>query len=110
MPRIGFSGYGISDVKILIIQKRYDAALRALRNAIDEGFVTMMAYQAWTMDQDPVLDAVRDDERFQSMKRELDSKIETMRENVEQAERTGDWDELLAKVRAESLTAALTGH
>ena len=107
MPRMGINGYGISDVQILIVQGRHDTALRALRNAIDDGFVSMTAHQMWTLDQDPVIDEVRDDDRFKAMRQELDSKIEAMRENVERAEATGDWNELLARVRAESLTASL---
>jgi TolB-like protein len=107
MPRMGISGYDISDVKILIIQGRQDAAILALRSAIDDGFVSMTAHQMWTLDQDPVIDEIRKDQRFKIMKQELDSKIEAMRQNVERAKNTGDWSELLAKVRAESLTASL---
>ena len=107
MPRMGISGYGISDVKILIVQGRRDAAMLALRNAIDDGFVSTMAHQMWTLDQDPVIDEVRKDDRFKVMKQEIDKKIEAMRENVQRAEATGDWSELLLKVRGENLTASL---
>ena len=110
MPRMGINGYGISDVRILIVQGRHDAALQALRNAIDDGFVSMTAHQMWTLDQDPVIDEVRDDDRFKAMKQELDSKIEAMRENVERAEATGDWSELLLRVRGDNLTASLAGR
>jgi TolB-like protein len=110
MPRMGVSGYGISDVKILIVQGRRDAAMLALRSAIDDGFVSTMAHQMWTLDQDPVIDEVRQDERFKVMKLEIDNKIEAMRESVERAEATGDWSELLLKVRGENLTASLAGR
>jgi TolB-like protein len=110
LPRMGITGYGISDVKILIVQGRHDAALRALRNAIDDGFISMTAHQAWTLDQDPVIDEVRKDDRFKAMKQELNIKIEAMRENVERAEATGDWNELLRRVRGENLTASLAGR
>ena len=42
------------------------------------------------------------------MKQELDQKIENMRDNVERAEESGDWDELLNRVRESELIAART--
>lgn len=107
MPRIGTRGHGISDVHILAIQGRKDAAIEALREAIDEGFVSLMSYDFWTLDQDPMVDNLRDDERFKAMKAELDLKIEVMRQNVERADETGDWTELLGRVRGQ-LTALAT--
>ena len=105
MHRIGAGGYGISDVHILAIQGRRDAALDALRDAIDEGFVSLMSYDYWTIDQDPMIDSLRDDAQFKVMKEELDQRIEVMRENVERADASGDWSELLGQVR-EQLTAS----
>ena len=65
-----------------------------------------MSYDYWTLDQDPIIDDLRDDPRFIAMKQELDHRIELMRRNVEQAEATGDWNALLGRVRG-SMTAAL---
>jgi TolB-like protein/Flp pilus assembly protein TadD len=107
MPRIGIGGHGISDVEILVLQGRNDAALDALRDAIDGGFVSLMSYEMWTLDQNLIIDALRDDERFKAMKLELDRKIEVMRENVERAEETDDWSELLNRVRGDELIASL---
>jgi TolB-like protein/tetratricopeptide (TPR) repeat protein len=107
LPRVGLKGHGISDVHILAIQGQRDAAIEALRDAIDEGFVSLMSYDFWTLDQDPIVDNLRDDSRFKAMQQELNQRIETMRENVERAEEAGDWSELLGKVRGELLTAAL---
>ena len=105
MHRIGIGGHGISDVNILALRGRKDAALDALREAIDEGFISLMSYDMWTLDQNPMIDTLRDDERFKSMKQELDLKIETMRDNVERAEESDDWDELLNRVRGDELIA-----
>jgi hypothetical protein len=99
MPRIGVGGHGISDVHILAIQGRRDAALDALRDAIDEGFVSLISYDFWTLDQDPLIDSLRDDARFKVMQLELEQRIELMRENVERAEELGDWSELLGRTR-----------
>jgi len=107
MHRIGSGGYGISDVNILALRGRNDAALDALREAIDEGFVSLLSYDMWTLDQNPMIDALREDERFKSMKLELDRKIEVMHDNVERAEESDDWSELLNRVRGDELTASL---
>ena len=108
MPRVGIKGHGISDVSILALQGRKDAALDALRDAIDEGFVSLMSYGMWTLDQSLLIDALRDDERFKAMKLELDRKIEVMRDNVERAREADDWSELLNRTRGDDLTASLT--
>lgn len=107
LPRIGLKGHGISDVHILAIQGRRDAAIEALRDAIDEGFVSLVSYDLWTLDQDPIVDSLRDDSRFKAMQQELNQRIEGMRQNVEHAEEANDWSELLGKVRSEQMTAAL---
>jgi TolB-like protein/lipoprotein NlpI len=109
MHRIGSGGYGISDVSIHALRGRNDAALDALREAIDAGFVSLLSYDMWTLDQNPMIDALRDDERFKEMKQELDRKIEVMRDNVERAEESDDWSELLNRVRGDEVTASLRG-
>ena len=106
LPRIGIAGYGISDVHVLAIQGRKDAALDALRDAIDEGFVSLISFELWTLDQDILIDNLRDDPRFEAMREELHGLIEQMRDNVHRAEETGDWSELQNRVRGE-LTASL---
>jgi TolB-like protein/Flp pilus assembly protein TadD len=108
MHRIGSGGYGISDVNILALRGRNEAALNALREAIDAGFVSLLSFDMWTLDQNPMIDALRDDERFKAMKLELDRKIEVMRDNVERAEESGDWSELLNRVRGDELIASLS--
>ncbi len=106
MPRTGAAGSGIRDVQILAVQGRKEAALDALREAIDAGFVSLMVYDFWTLDQDVLLDSLRDDPRFEAMRLELHEVIDQMRENVRQADESGDWNELLSPARGE-LTAAL---
>ena len=107
MHRIGIGGFGISDVNILALRGRNDAALDALREAIDAGFVSLLSYDMWTLDQNPMIDALREDERYKAMKLELNRKIEVMRDNVERAEESEDWSELLNRVRGEELIAAV---
>jgi hypothetical protein len=105
MPRIGVSGHGISDVHILAIQGRKEAALDALREAIDEGFVSLLIYEFWTIDQDVLIDSLRGEPRFEAMLLELREKIDTMRDNVQEAEESGDWNDLLNRVRGQLIAA-----
>ncbi len=108
LPRVGLFGYGISDVHILAIQGRKEAALDALRDAIDEGFVSLMSFEMWTLDQDILIDNLRDDPRFEAMRDELHSLIDGMRDNVRRAEETGDWSELQNRVRNQVVATART--
>ena len=108
MPRFGIAGYGISDVHVLAVQGRKDAALDALRDAIDGGFVSLMSFEIWTLDQDILIDNLRDDPRFEAMRDELHGLIEAMRENVHRAEETDDWSELQNRVRNQVVAAART--
>ena len=102
MPRLGHSGHGIRDVQILVLQGRKEAALDRLRDAIDEGFVSLAGFEIWDLDIDPILAALRDEPRYQAMLEEVSDRIDVMRMNVEAAAASGNWDTLRGRVRAES--------
>ncbi|MGI9341636.1 MAG: tetratricopeptide repeat protein [Gammaproteobacteria bacterium] len=95
-PRLGVVGQGIHDVQILALQGETNAALAALRAAVDEGYRSSLAFDSWTLAMDPYLEAIRDDPAFVSIIAEVDADIAIMRERVDQAEASGDWTELLA--------------
>ena len=65
-----------------------------------------MAFDFWTLDQDVLIDTLRDDPRFEAMRLELHEKIDQMRENVRRADESGDWSELTNRARGR-LTARL---
>ena len=94
LPRLGLAGHGISDVHVLAIQGRTDAAIEALQEAVDEGFISLMSFEYWTLDQDILLDGLRDDPRFQEITTYLHGLIERMRNNANEAYETGDWSDL----------------
>ena len=97
LPRLGMSGHGIKDVHILTLQGRLGAAIEALLAAVDEGFVSSTGFDAWPFDEDPIIEPLRSDPRFPDIERRMNEKIEAMRRNVERAQESGDWSELLAK-------------
>ena len=99
LPHVGISGHGIKDVEILALMGRKAAALDALRDAIDAGFVSLQSFDVWGIDGDPLIDSIRGDPRYESMRAELGQKLDHLRRNVEMADATGNWQPLLDKVR-----------
>ncbi len=99
LPRVGISGHGIKDVEILALMGRKAAALDALRDAIDAGFVSLQSFDVWGIDGDPLVDGIRGDPRYESMRAELGQKLDHLRRNIEMADATGNWQPLLDKVR-----------
>ncbi len=61
LPRLGTSGYWITDVRIFALQGRRDRALAALQQAIDEGW---RLFSWFYLEHDPNLDSIRDTPEF----------------------------------------------
>ncbi len=96
-PRLGWFGQGIQEVRILALLGRKEDALGALRSLIDDGFVEPVLTDLWSLEQDPLLASLRDDQRFDVMLDDVNRSLGEMYERVLQAERTGDWESLRAK-------------
>lgn len=94
-PRLGIVGEGIHDVQILTLQGKTDAALAALREAVEEGFRSSVSFDGWTLQLDPYLEPIRNDPIFLEIIAEIDADLALMRQRVGQAESSGDWDPLL---------------
>lgn len=109
-PRLGIVGQGIRDVQILALQGETDAALAALREAVDEGFRGSLPFDSWLLEMDPYLEAIRDEPVFLAIAAEIEADVAVMRRRVEQAEASGDWSELLAAAGSalEHSTTAMT--
>jgi TolB-like protein/Tfp pilus assembly protein PilF len=96
LPRLGMAGHGIKDVHILTLQGRPNAAIEALSEAVDAGFVSSQAFDVWSFDEDPIIEPLRSDPRFPAIEKRMIDRIEEMRQNVEEARASGDWSELIA--------------
>ncbi len=62
--RVGIYGFWVSDVQILALQGKTDAALTALRQAVDQGWRTDWRYFFYV---DPNLDSIREESEFQAI-------------------------------------------
>ncbi len=98
VPRLGMRGHGIKDVHILTMQGRRNMAIERLSDAVDAGYVSGPAFDAWPFDVDPIIEPLRSDPRFPEIEQRMQDRIEIMRRNVEEAQASGDWSELLGKV------------
>ena len=105
VPRVGSAGHGIRDVQVLALQGRKSAALNRLEDAVAEGFVSVMPFDFWTADTDPLIASLRSEPRFLEMREEVQARIDVMRQTVEAARAADDWSELLSRA-GQHLSAA----
>ncbi|HNP37580.1 MAG TPA: hypothetical protein PKK10_17165 [Woeseiaceae bacterium] len=91
MPAVGLGGYGIRNVQILELQGYRDRALAALQAAIDEGFVSEFAFDYWEIDENPILANLRNDPRYTPMQQQIQQRLEHMRQKLDAAVSSGDW-------------------
>lgn len=105
VPRVGSAGHGIRDVQILALQGHTSAALDRLEDAIAEGFVSVMPFDFWTADTDPLIASLRSEPRFLEMREEVEARIDVMRQTLEAARAADDWSELLSRA-GQHLSAA----
>jgi TolB-like protein/Tfp pilus assembly protein PilF len=98
-PRLGWFGQGIQEVRILALLGRKEEALGALRALVDDGFRNPVLTDLWSLEEDPFLVILRDDERFTAILEEVGRSMEQMYDRVLEAERSGDWASLRAEAR-----------
>ncbi len=96
IPRLSFFGYQIVDVQIYALQGKTEAALTALRQAIDEGWRRFWWYYA---EHNPNLDSIRNEPEFQAMMEEVKADMAAQLERVREMERNGEL-ELIPKLSA----------
>jgi hypothetical protein len=87
IPRLGAGGYGFSDVMIYALQGNTEAALTALRQAIDDGSRTSWWF---LLEHDPSLDSIRDEPEFQDMLDEIKADMAAQLERVRAMEANGE--------------------
>ena len=97
MPRLGMAGHGIRDVHILAMRGRPNAAIEALTEAVDEGFVSSVSFDLWTFEDDPIIEPLKDNPRYEVLRSRMYERIEVMRLEVERARTANDWTPLLSR-------------
>ncbi len=96
LPRLGISGHGIVDVQALALLGRTDDAIAALESAVAEGLVGTSAFVFWRLKEDPMLQGLHGQPRFEAIATQLEAKVAAMRERVEAARASGNWEPLLS--------------
>jgi tetratricopeptide (TPR) repeat protein len=86
-PRLGWDGYGISDVKIYALRGDTQKALSALRKAIDEGWRALWWYY---LKFDPTLESLHDEPEYQAMIAEIEADMAEQLARVREMERNGE--------------------
>ncbi len=87
IPRLGEDGSGISDVLIYALQGNTEAALAALRQAIDQGWRTSWWFY---LELDPNLDSIRNEPEFKAMVEKIKSDMAVQLERVREMEANGE--------------------
>ncbi len=85
--RVGFHGFWVSDVQVMALRGRTDAALAALRQAIDQGWRTDWRFFFYV---DPNLDSIRDDAEFLAMREEIKADMVTQLTRTREMEANGE--------------------
>ena len=87
LPRLGFWGYWISDVRIYTLQGDIQKALSALQRAVDEGW---RFYWWYFLKHDPSLESLHDEPEFQAMVAEIEADMAAQLAHVREMERNGE--------------------
>lgn len=87
LPRLGTSGYLITDVRIFALQERQDRALAALRQAIDEGWRVFAWY---LLDHDPNLDSIRGTPEFERLRQFIKDDLAVQANRVRDLKASGE--------------------
>ncbi len=86
-PRLGNFGYGITDVRIYVMQGKPKQAFETLRGAVDEGW--RVFWRAYLL-HDPVFSELRSEPAFQAIVDELQSDMASQLERVRELEVAGE--------------------
>ncbi len=89
--RVGVYGFGVSDVHILALQGKTDAALTALRQAVDQGWRSEWRYFFYV---DPNLDSIREEPEFQAILSEVKKDMAAQLERARAMEANGELMEI----------------
>ena len=106
LPRVGYSGHGVLDVRALTLQGRTAAAVDALRDAVDAGVTSTLAFGFWEIDEDPTLALLREQPDYAPLREAMQARVDFMGERLKTATASGDWSELLSLARSDLRASA----
>ncbi len=74
-PRMGYAGFGVADVKLAAIRDDPAGAIKALEQAVAEGFRT----RVWLLDLDPMFTKLRARPGYESLRAQVEQDLDRMR-------------------------------
>ncbi|MDX1571994.1 MAG: tetratricopeptide repeat protein [Xanthomonadales bacterium] len=82
LPRLGYLGYELADVKLALLEGDEDEALRLFAQAVDENWLFQWRFHL----SDPALDPIRDEPEFEEALARLRARIAEQRTQVSEAD------------------------
>ena len=77
-PRLGFGGFGISDVRVYLMRENTTLAMAALNDAISQGLRT----RTWLFMRDPIFDPLQNLPEYKTLMAQLRGDLDQMRSAV----------------------------
>lgn len=94
--RLGVAGHGIRDVQALALLGRTEEAISAFKQAVSAGYISSLSFDGFELSKDVYLRSIQNDPEFVEQVEIINHRITSMRERVETAQSTGDWESLRA--------------
>ncbi len=91
LPRMGNNGFFISDVQIYALQGRKAEALKALREAVDEGWRKLWPF--W-LKYDPILESLHDEPEYRAIIAELEADMAAQLERIREMQAAGELESI----------------
>jgi tetratricopeptide (TPR) repeat protein len=89
--RLGIAGFAVADVQTYVLQGRNPEALKALREAVDEGW--RRSWPFW-LRYDPILESLHDEPEYQAIIAELEADMAAQLQRIREMQANGELESI----------------